>query len=552
MRPALVLACLCAAAVPGSSIAVATPSSCVACHGQLDGSMAEPVTLWSVDVHGAAGLGCEACHGGDPSPALAGDAEGAMTPARGFVPAPDRLGVPDFCARCHSDPAFMKRFNPQVRVDQLAEYRTSVHGRRNASGDPLPATCIDCHGAHGIRAVQSPESPVYATRVPETCGRCHADAAFMAPYGIQVDQLERYRRSAHADALLERGDTAAPACNDCHGNHGAAPPGVASVAFVCGQCHGREAVLFAASPKKELFGNLELGECTVCHEHHDVRHPTPELFHGGSAPETSTGRVTAADPLVVEIDALAAGAPARVSWRVALRPHLSADDARLAHGVEVQADGTAPLEIDATVRPGDRPGDEPPRRATADALEAELTIVPLSGSPAEAGDALALELRVSTTRALRAVRIRDRPGAGVDPLAGSICLTCHSPGDPCDRASEEMYTALSSLDLDLRRAAARLKRAEIAGMEVSTARFELKSGGTTSAVEARALIHAFDPPRLLARTAEGRTVASAALAAGESALAELQYRRRGLAVSLVLVVLVLVGLYLKIRQLNGS
>jgi len=552
MRAWIVLTCIGVAALGGAASAAAAPSSCITCHAQLDGPTAEPTRHWDVDVHGLAGLGCEACHGGDPSPALAEDAEAAMSPARGFAPAPNRLQIPDFCARCHSDAAFMKRFDPQGRVDQLAEYRTSVHGLRNADGDSKPATCIDCHGVHGIRPVDSPESPVYATRVPETCGRCHADAAFMAPYGIPTDQLARYRLSQHAGALLERGDTAAPACNDCHGNHGAAPPGVQSVAFVCGHCHGREALLFSGSLKKELFANLEQAECTVCHDHHEIRHPTPELFHGGSAPELSAGKIAAADPLVAEIGDLGAGNKASASWRVVLRPHLLADDARLAHRVEVSAEGIAPLEIEAGVRPGDRPEDGPPRLASAGPLAAELTIVSISGSPVEGGDAIRLRLEVSATQPVRGVRIRDLPGAGVDPVPGSVCLTCHSPGDPCDQASEAMYAALSSLDRELREASTLLKRAEVAGMEVSGPRFELKSKGTTAAVEARALIHAFDPPRLLARIEEGKQVAAAALADGQSALAELQYRRKGLAVSLVLVVFVLVGLFFKIRQVDRA
>ena len=77
-----------------------------------------------------------------------------------------------------------------------------------------------------------------------------------------------------------------------------------------------------------------------------------------------------------------------------------------------------------------------------------------------------------------------------------------------------------------------------------------KSAGTTAAIESRALIHTFDPERLLARTEEGRAVAAQAAQAGHDALAELQFRRRGLAVSLVLVGFVLVGLWLKIREVD--
>src|SRR6266540_7241295 len=38
---------------------------------------------------------------------------------------PQSCGI---CGRCHSDAQFMKRYNPALRVDQVAEYATSVHG----------------------------------------------------------------------------------------------------------------------------------------------------------------------------------------------------------------------------------------------------------------------------------------------------------------------------------------------------------------------------------------------------------------------------------------
>jgi len=90
-----------------------------------------------------------------------------------------------------------------------------------------------------------------------------------------------------------------------------------------------------------------------------------------------------------------------------------------------------------------------------------------------------------------------------------------------------MYTALTSLDATLRDSAALLKRAEVAGMEASGPIFDLKSKGTTAAVEARALIHSFDPERLLKRIAEGEAVGTSARKAGVAALAELQFRRKG-------------------------
>jgi cytochrome c3-like protein len=534
-------------------------SSCIACHRNAEeANLRKPVAAWSSDVHAAAGLGCESCHGGDPKRLKTKDpdeaAEAAMNPDKGFETAPDRLQVAAFCARCHSNAAFMKRYNPQLRVDQLAEYRTSVHGMKNAKGDPKPATCIDCHGAHGILPVSSPQSPVFATNVPKTCARCHADAAFMKPYGIPTRQYEDYKRSVHAGALLGRGDTAAPACNDCHGNHGAAPPEAKSVVHVCGQCHAREANLYHESMKDALFQRMKVPECIVCHGNHLIRHPTPEMFHSHSGPGVTSGTVTNTDPFAANLGDLAPGKKAAASWRVVIAPRSAAQDSTLIHRVEVTADSVRPLSLNATVRPEDDAAPAPARVEAPGRLAASLTVMPLRGLPVEAGDVLFLRVDVAAAANswARNVRVRDLPGAAVQAVLGSACLQCHKLGDSCDVAAEKMYGALIALDRETRLAAATLHRAELLGMDVTGPKFELKSKGTTAAVESRALIHSFDPERLLKRAAEGRASAAAAMVAGQKAQDEYQFRRKGLAVSLVLIALVLLGLYLKIRELDRA
>ncbi|MBI4363884.1 MAG: cytochrome c3 family protein [Candidatus Latescibacteria bacterium] len=558
VAPAGVLLALVVSAGP-SWAAPAKPdtSSCITCHRDADEArLRKPVAAWAADVHATAGLGCESCHRGDPSRAASQDpdeaADHAMDPAKGFKTPPDRLEVAQFCARCHSDAAYMKRYNPQLRVDQLTEYRTSVHGRLNAKGDETPATCIDCHGVHGIRRVNHPNSPVYATNVPKTCAHCHADSVKMAPYKIPTNQYADYTRSVHATALLEQGDVSAPACNDCHGNHGAAPPEVKSVIHVCGHCHAREATLYDGSSKKALFERLKVPECVVCHSNHRIRHATPELFHSRSGPEVSAGTITGRDPFAADFGDLDPGRNVEAAWRVVLSPHIEAADPRLLHSVEITADAMKPLVLDATVRPGAQALPPPARAESPSGLSALLSVEPLSGLPVEPGDALLyrLELAAGDAEAVRGVRVRDLPGKSVDPLVGSACFTCHKLGDSCDVAAERMYASLSRLDREIRYASSLLRKAELAGMEVSGPTFELKSKGTTARVEARALIHSFDADRLLKRATEGRGAADAAKRAGIGALDEIQFRRKGLAVSLVLIVGVLVGLYLKIRALD--
>lgn len=167
----------------------------------------------------------------------------------------------------------MRQFNPQVRVDQLAQYVTSVHGQRIAKGEERVATCSDCHGAHGIKRVSDARAPVAPLNVATTCAHCHADAARMKPFGRDPTPPADWSASVHATALLKRRDTSAPTCNTCHGSHGAVPPGVNQVANVCSQCHVREADLFRASPKKAIFEAIGQAECLVCHGNHRIEPP---------------------------------------------------------------------------------------------------------------------------------------------------------------------------------------------------------------------------------------------------------------------------------------
>jgi hypothetical protein len=254
--------------------AAAAKDSCFTCHVQLGD---EPSQKFAEDIHHTRGLTCAACHGGD---ATAEDAPVAMDPAKGFRGVPKRTEIPQLCGRCHSDGAFMRAYNPSLRTDQLAQYWTSVHGRRLRGGDARVAVCSDCHGVHDMRPASSPLSSVHALRIPATCGHCHSDAERMQPYKIPTDQLAGYQASVHFEAL-QGGDLAAPTCATCHGNHGAAPPGVASVERVCGTCHVFQEQLFDQSPHRAPWAAAGLATCLTCHGNHRIARTRDDLIGTG-------------------------------------------------------------------------------------------------------------------------------------------------------------------------------------------------------------------------------------------------------------------------------
>jgi predicted CXXCH cytochrome family protein len=281
--------------------------TCVECHSVMDGALQRPALLIKDDVHTANGLSCADCHGGDRS---IDDLSIAMSKAKGFTGKPSRAEIPQFCARCHSNPDYMRRFRPQQRVDQFELYKTSVHGKKLAAGDDNVATCIDCHSVHDIRAVKDATSPVYPLHIPDTCGRCHGDAKKMAEYGIPTNQLEQYHTSVHWSALAKRGDLSAPTCATCHGNHGAKPPEVASVANVCGSCHVVFQQLYEKSPHQPVFSAIGGGGgCIVCHSNHGIQQPSTAMLAGSKAVcsqchEASTAGGKAAATMAGWIDTL--------------------------------------------------------------------------------------------------------------------------------------------------------------------------------------------------------------------------------------------------------
>jgi predicted CXXCH cytochrome family protein len=242
------------------------------------------------DVHFRRGLSCAGCHGGSPDDDTMADEiyeRWPEAPARHE----DRTWIAGFCARCHADPAFMRGFNPGLPTDQYAKYTESRHGLRLlGEGDSRAAQCVSCHGVHGIRGPRSPRSSVHPQQIPYTCGRCHADADYMRGYltadgePLPTDQLERYERSVHGRALLDRGDLGAPACNDCHGNHATMPPEISSVSQVCRTCHAGNSELFDGSKHKQVFEENGWPECATCHGNHAIAKTDDSMLSEASNP----------------------------------------------------------------------------------------------------------------------------------------------------------------------------------------------------------------------------------------------------------------------------
>jgi Cytochrome c3 len=385
-----------------------TASTCLDCHSALDPPLQVTAEKFAQDIHSQKGLTCASCHGGDPTKA---DLD-AMSKKAGFRGKIQRSQIPELCGRCHSDGVYMRQYNPSLRTDQLSQYKTSVHGKLLARGVTKVAVCTDCHGVHDLRPGSDSRSKVHPLNVAQTCARCHADTAYMKEYAIPMDQFEKYSTSVHHEAMVVRGDLSAPTCTTCHGNHGAAPPGVDSVQNVCSKCHVFQDQMYEKSTHKIAFQSAGLPGCVVCHSNHGITHPT---------------------------------------------------DAKL---------GTGPQ---------------------------------------------------------------------------AVCMQCHTPGDYCDQTRAQMLSGLAHLDEAIKNADRVLNVAESSGMEVSQARLD-EDQARDALTKARVTIHSFLPDLVNQDIQEGLKIAAKNLQAGQSALAERDYRRKGLGLAVIFILMAVVGLFLYIRQ----
>ena len=163
--------------------------------------------------------------------------------------------------------------------------------------------CATCHG--GDPAVTDAKELAHAAArgfrgklprrdVAVACGTCHADVARMRPFGLRTDALAAYRTSHHGKAMLERGDTEAATCTDCHGVHDVrrvkdpgSPAYRVNVPALCGRCHGDKELMkrhgiesqavtdFAASVHGSQLARGEPGvpSCADCHDAHAAAPP---------------------------------------------------------------------------------------------------------------------------------------------------------------------------------------------------------------------------------------------------------------------------------------
>jgi formate-dependent nitrite reductase cytochrome c552 subunit len=139
----------------------------------------------------------------------------------------------------------------------FADWEGSSHARAGVA-------CQDCHSgdatqpqpeqAHqGVRSSRDPESPLYFTRLPQTCGRCH------------TAEWQLFQQSVHYAQLRESGR--GPNCVTCHGAMATTILRPPELATTCSACHNPR---LASRPEEPIKARFALTLMIQVQEYLDV------------------------------------------------------------------------------------------------------------------------------------------------------------------------------------------------------------------------------------------------------------------------------------------
>jgi len=141
-------------------------------------------------------------------------------------------------------------------------YLEGVHGKDYVKGVGDVPVCTDCHSEHDILSRQDLKSKVYATKVAEVCSRCHDNLALTRQYGMLASRLETYKESFHGIAS-SFGETRVANCASCHGFHDIRPSSDPNSSInpenlpkTCGKCHPGASRNFAEAPIHVIRGEI--------------------------------------------------------------------------------------------------------------------------------------------------------------------------------------------------------------------------------------------------------------------------------------------------------
>lgn len=171
--------------VPSQESKAFETNSCVTCHR----TITAPITVsqryydWHLSIHKEKGVGCDACHGGDPSRAEVKQAHAGMLPSSDPASPTQGRNQSETCGRCH--------------VEIRKALAASAHQLRLGLSEIGPA-CTTCHRQMANSTVRNPQEAA------ALCATCHnSQDGLMPPRPELVKHAEEVMLAlSRANAIL--------------------------------------------------------------------------------------------------------------------------------------------------------------------------------------------------------------------------------------------------------------------------------------------------------------------------------------------------------------
>ncbi len=172
-------------------VAQTSRSLCADCHfANADGTDRRHLDAWSLSKHGQAQVGCERCHGGDPTTTDRTVAHQGVVLSTVAASRVHRANLPATCGTCHSGP--------------FSHFQQSQHFALLRDGDRRGPTCTTCHDSVAAQ-LASPR------RLEQTCLQCHGPNGREPREGraaaarLMLENISEVRESIRAaDRLIAR------------------------------------------------------------------------------------------------------------------------------------------------------------------------------------------------------------------------------------------------------------------------------------------------------------------------------------------------------------
>ncbi|MBI2818634.1 MAG: cytochrome c3 family protein [Acidobacteria bacterium] len=401
-----------------------------------------------------------------------------------------------------SNPADQK---PAEKQSTCVTCHQNQGGRLSAPTGPFPTdihaekglTCASCHG--GDPTSMDPKvamGPAKGFRgkpsreqVPEFCGRCHSNTTYMHRYNPSVQTDQMsLYYTSQHGKLLRQGDRRVATCINCHSVHD---------------------IKLASDPSSPVYPLNIPDTCGKCHS-------DPEYMAGYD----DLPGLTQVTDYQKSVHYASLREQGNLSAPTCITCHSS-------HGA-IPPGARSIADVCGTCHANNRQYFEASPHAAAFAEMDIRGCVQCHGNH---------EVKRSDERML----------VGPD----SVCLTCHQEEDAGATRAQEMADKIHQLDAAINLARATLEEADQAGMDVSASTAEL-ANAHSHLVISRTAIHSLDSVQVGDEIDQGLPIAAKVLQEGKDKLAEIQSRRKGVALFSLLVLAIVLSLYLYIREEDKS